>query len=68
MAGTDGVIDGQPGVNAVLDYFDELLDNERSLEVLEAQVLKLQAGVIEPDDRTLLVVQRRFAETARKPA
>lgn len=68
MAGTDGVIDGQTGVNAVLDYFDEQLDVDRSLEVLEAQVLKLQAGVREPDDRTLLVVQRRFAETVRNPA
>ncbi len=52
----------------MLDYFDEQLDTERSLEVLEVQVLKLQAGVPEPDDRTLLVAQRRIAETVRNPA
>ena len=68
LAGTDGVIDGPTGVDAVLDYFDEQTEVERSLEVLGAQVWQLKAGVREPDDRTLFIVQRRFADTVRNQA
>jgi hypothetical protein len=64
FAATDGFVDGPAGTRRLIDFFDEALDLTLTLPEVRDRVVGLGRRVGDEEDRTLLIVQRQFADAA----